>query len=110
MSESSGCCGRKALGTVQSSSKKNLTEQHSEKWLARTIQYLNDCKYFREATNSGLLKPPQFEEPTEFYQLPTYKWFLTAYVQHILPRIDDEGINHLHLWQHNQDGLHQESG
>lgn len=50
---------------------------------------MNDCKYFREAANSGLLKPPQFEEPPEFYQLLTYKWFLTAYVQDILPRIDE---------------------
>lgn len=80
---------QRGLGNSATQLQKKLTEQHSEKWLARTIQYLNDCKYFREAANTGLLKPPRFEEPPEFYQLPTYKWFLTAYVQDILPRIDE---------------------
>ena len=80
---------QRGLGNSASQLQKRLTEQHSEKWLSRTIQYLNDCQYFREAVNTGLLTPPQFEDPPKFTQLPTYKWFLTAYVQDILSRIDE---------------------
>lgn len=80
---------QRGLGNSATQLQKKLQEQHSEKWLSRTIQYLNDCQYFREAANTGILTPPQFEDPPKFTQVPTYKWFLTAYVQDILPRIEE---------------------
>lgn len=46
-------------------------------------------KYFREAANNGLLTPAQFDDLPEFTKLPTYKCFLTVYVQDILPRIEE---------------------
>ena len=80
---------QRGLGNSASQLQKKLEEQHSERWLSKTIHYLNDCQYFKEAANSGLLTPPQFEDPLKFTQLPTYKWFLTVYVQDILPRIEE---------------------
>lgn len=58
---------QRGLGNSATQLQKKLTEQHSQKWLARTIQYLNDCQYFRQAASSDLLKLPQFDEPPEFY-------------------------------------------
>ena len=80
---------QRGLGNSASQLQKKIEEQHSERWLARTIQYLNDCQYFREAAKTGLLTPSQFEDPPDFVKLPTSKWFLTVYVQDILPRIDE---------------------
>ena len=45
---------RRGLGNSATQLQRTLTEQHSERWLVRTIQYLNDCKHFRDASNIGL--------------------------------------------------------
>ena len=45
---------RRGLGNSATQLQRKLTEQHSERWLVRTIQYLNDCKNFRDASNIGL--------------------------------------------------------
>ena len=57
-----------------------ISEQHGEKCLQRSIQYLTECKYFKESSNSGLILPKSFEEPPAFVPVPKYKWFLTVYV------------------------------
>ena len=80
---------QRGLGNSATQLQKKLTEQHSEQWLACTIHYLNDCKYFRDACSSGLITSPKFEEPPEYIPVPTYKWFLTAYAQDILPRMEE---------------------
>ncbi len=80
---------QRGLGNSATQLQKKLTEQHSEQWLGRTIQYLNDCKHFREAFKVGLIACPKFEDPPDFIQVPTYKWFLTAYAQDILPRMEE---------------------
>ena len=45
---------QRGLGNSATQLQRKLTEQHSERWLVRTIQYLNDCKHFRDASNIGL--------------------------------------------------------
>ena len=80
---------QRGLGNSATQLQRKLTEQHSERWLVRTIQYLNDCKHFRDASTIGLINCPKFEDPPEYIPLPSYKWFLTAYVQDILPRIEE---------------------
>ena len=80
---------QRALGNSATQLQRKLTEQHSERWLVRTIQYLNDCKHFRDASSIGLITCPKFQDPPEYILLPSYKWFLTAYVQDILPRIEE---------------------
>ena len=80
---------QRGLGNSLTQLQRKLTEQHSERWLVRMIQYLNDCKHFRDASTIGLINCPKFEDPPEYIPLPSYKWFLTAYVQDILPRIEE---------------------
>lgn len=80
---------QRGLGNSATQLQKKLTEQHSEQWLKCTIQYLYDCKYFRDASNVGLITCPKFEDPPEHIPVPTYKWFLTAYAQDILPRMEE---------------------
>lgn len=80
---------QQGLGNSATQLQRKLTEQHSERWLVHTIQYLNDCKHFRDASNIGLITCPKFEDPPEYIPLPSYKWFLTAYVQDILPSIEE---------------------
>ena len=80
---------QRGLGNSATQLQKKLTEQHSEQWLKCTIHYLNDCKYFRDASNVGLITCPKFEDPPEYIPVPTYKWFLTAYAQDILPRMEE---------------------
>ena len=38
------------LGNSATQLQRKLPEQHSERWLVRTIKYLNDCKHFRDAS------------------------------------------------------------
>ncbi|CAH3176619.1 unnamed protein product [Porites lobata] len=45
---------QRGLGNSATQLQRKLTEQHSERWLVRMIQYLNDCKHFRDASNIGL--------------------------------------------------------
>ena len=80
---------QRGLGNSATQQQKKLTVQHSEQWLKCTIQYLNDCKYFRDASNVGLITCPKFEDRPEYIPVPTYKWFLTAYAQDILPRMEE---------------------
>ena len=65
-----------------------MHEQHSEKWLQKSVQYLTEGKYFAEASKSGLILAQDFEEPPQFVPVPKYKWFLTVYVQDMMSRAD----------------------
>ena len=45
---------QRGLGNSATQLQRKLTEQHSKRWLVRTIQYLNESKHFRDASNIGL--------------------------------------------------------
>ena len=79
---------QRSLGNSSTVLQKKISEQHGEKWLQRSIQYLTECKYFKESSDSGLILPQSFEEPPAFVPVPKYKWFLTVYVQDIMARVD----------------------
>ncbi|CAB3985036.1 Hypothetical predicted protein [Paramuricea clavata] len=79
---------QRSLGNSSTVLQKKLSEQHSEKWLQKSIQYLTECKFFAEASKSGLIIAKEFEEPPKFVPVPKYKWFLTVYVQDIMSRVD----------------------
>ena len=79
---------QRSLGNSSTVLQKKMSEQHGEKWLQNSIQYLTECKYFAEASKSGLIIAKEFEEPPKFVPVPKYKWFLTVYVQDIMSRID----------------------
>ena len=67
---------------------KKMHEQHSEKWLQKSVRYLTEYKYFAEASKSSLILAQHFEEPAQFVPVPKYKWFLMVYVQDIMSRVD----------------------
>ena len=46
--------GNRGLGNSSTQLQKKLTEENSEKWLQKSAQYLTDCKYFTNASKSGL--------------------------------------------------------
>lgn len=52
----------RGLGNSSTQLQKKLTEEHSEKWLQKTTQYLTDCKYFANASKSGLTFPLTLQE------------------------------------------------
>ncbi|CAB4020973.1 Hypothetical predicted protein [Paramuricea clavata] len=79
---------QRSLGNSSTVLQKKMSEQHGEKWLQKSIQYLTECKYFAQASKSGLILAKEFEEPPKFVPVPKYKWFLTVYVQDIMSRID----------------------
>ena len=78
----------RGLGNSSTQLQKKLTEEHSEKWLQKSAQYLTDCKYFANAFKSGLTGPLNFQEPPEFVPVPKYKWLLTVYALDIMARMD----------------------
>ena len=79
---------QRSLGNSSTLLQKKLHEEHSEKWLQKSVQYLTECKYFAEASKCGLILAQDFEEPPKFVPVPKYKWFLTVYVQDIISRAD----------------------
>ena len=78
----------RGLGNSSTQLQKKLTEEHSEKWLQKSAQYLTDCKYFANAFKSGLTGPLNFQEPPEFVPVPKYRWLLTVYAVDIMARMD----------------------
>jgi hypothetical protein len=79
---------QRGLGNSSTQLQKKLTEQHSEKWLQRTIRYVSDCDHFVKASKSGLVTRIEFEEPPTYMPVPKYKWLLTIYAKDVLSRID----------------------
>lgn len=78
----------RGLGNSSTQLQKKLTEEHSERWLQKTAQYLTGCKYFANASKSGLTGPLTFQEPPEFVAVPKYKWLLTVYARDVMARMD----------------------
>ena len=78
----------RGLGNSSTQLQKKLTEEHSEKWLQKSAQYLTDCKYFASASKRGLTGPIKFQEPPEFVPVPKYGWLLTVYALDIMTRMD----------------------
>ena len=78
----------RGLGNSSTQLQKKLTEEHSEKWLQKTAQYLTDCKYFANASKSGLTVPLTLQEPSELVPVPKYRWLLTVYAQDVMARMD----------------------
>ncbi|KAK3726392.1 hypothetical protein QZH41_016260, partial [Actinostola sp. cb2023] len=79
---------QRGLGNSSTQLQKKLTEEHSEKYMQRTAQYLTECKYFATASRSGLIGTIDIQEPPQFVPVPKYRWLLTVYAQDIMARID----------------------
>ena len=79
---------QRGLGNSSTQLQKKLNEEHSEKYLQQSAQYLTECKYFSRPSRIGLTSTIQFKEPPQFNAVPKYKWFLTVYAQDILSRMD----------------------
>ena len=79
---------QRGLGNSSTQLQKKLTEEHSEKYLQRSAQYLTECQYFARASRSGLTDTIHFQEPPQFMPVPKYKWLLTVYAQDIMTRIE----------------------
>ena len=78
----------RGLGSSLTQLQKKLTEEHSEKWLHESAQYLTDCKYLANASKCSLTGPVKFQEPPELVPVPKYKWLLTVYALDIMVRMD----------------------
>ena len=79
---------QRGLGNSSTQLQKKLTEQHSERWLQKTAQYLTECQYFARASQRGLTDPITFQDPPQFAPLPKYRWLLTVYTHDLMSRID----------------------
>ena len=72
------------LGNSPSSLQLKLQEIHSEEWIRKTIQYLDDCRRHKTRTNMfSSLQPTDYDEAPPFKCLPTYKWFLAVYIRDV---------------------------
>ncbi|EDO29623.1 predicted protein [Nematostella vectensis] len=60
----------RGLGNSSSMLQKKLTEQHSEKWLQKTIHYLTECAHYNKAAERHLVSRPNYEEPPTFNPPP----------------------------------------
>ena len=78
---------QRGFGNSSTQLQKKLTEQHSEKWLHKTAQYLTECQYFAKASQRGLPHPLTFQDPPQFGPLPKYRWLLAVYAQDLMSRI-----------------------
>ena len=63
-------------------------EIHSEEWIHKTIQYLDDCRHHKTRTNMfSSLQPTNYDEAPPFKCLLTYKWFLAVYIRDVWSRL-----------------------
>lgn len=78
---------QRSLGNSSTLLQKIVTEQHSETWMQRVMQYLTDCKYYSDACTRGI-RAPNVEDPPTFRPPPKASWFLTVYALDIMKRRD----------------------
>ena len=65
-----GLLRQRGSGNSSSQIKNKLTEQHSEEWTMKTIQYLSQCQGFSLATTTGLIVQKTFENPPDLAPIP----------------------------------------
>ncbi|KAK9976393.1 hypothetical protein ABG768_021598, partial [Culter alburnus] len=76
----------RTLGNSVTQLYKKLSEEHSEAWTQRVLQYLTACEPF---TRSTVIPPPVFAEPPPLPALPKPKWLLAVYARDVLMRLDE---------------------
>jgi len=76
----------RGLGNSVTQLHKKLSEQHSEDWLTRTLQYFTACQPFSQ---SSLVTAHTVAKPPEQPSLPKPQWLLSVYVRDVLSRLDD---------------------
>jgi hypothetical protein len=78
----------RTLGNSTTALHHNLLELHSEEWLRRALQYLDDCNNHRLGRQSQGLAPLDYAEAPPFKPLPCSQWFLAAYIRDVWTRLD----------------------
>ncbi|XP_053384278.1 uncharacterized protein LOC123536813 [Mercenaria mercenaria] len=80
---------QRGLGNSASQLQIKLEEQHSEKWLQKTIHYLSACRVYKQASKKGLITSVFFQDPPTRIAVPKYKWFQLVYCQDVMRRADE---------------------
>ncbi|KAG9278289.1 hypothetical protein AMEX_G6133, partial [Astyanax mexicanus] len=62
-----------------------LREQHSEAWMASTLQYLAVCKKFQVAG----VEAPSIAPPPPMVPIPSHHWLLTVHAEDVRMRIGE---------------------
>ena len=75
----------RGLGNSATQLSKKIREQHTDRWMEATVQYLSACEIFR----NRLVVPPAFPKPPEQPAIPKPRWFMTVYAQDVLGRLDE---------------------
>ena len=65
-----------------------LMEMHSETWIRRNIEYLNDCQNHKKALQRLSRPPCEYAKADMFRIIPNAKSFLAAYVRDVWTRLD----------------------
>ncbi|XP_071963285.1 uncharacterized protein [Antedon mediterranea] len=79
----------RGFGNSPSQLRQQVLEQHARRWNERVALYLQDCKKFCDARDSGLITAPKFDQVSEMIPVPSVKWFLTIYSNDVMRRIDE---------------------
>ena len=65
-----------------------LFELHSEHWMGRNVEYLEDCSKYKNGI-AGLQNPDTiFDKADKFRVVPSARWFLSCYVRDVWARLD----------------------
>jgi hypothetical protein len=80
---------QRGLGNGTTMMYKKLCEQHGEIWLKKTSHYLTDAKAFKDATKSGLINLPSFQEPPSHPPVPSPKWLFHIYGRDVMARLQE---------------------
>ncbi|XP_078802180.1 uncharacterized protein LOC105353958 isoform X2 [Oryzias latipes] len=80
---------QRGLGNSSSQIRKKVQESHSEVWLKKTVQYLQDCKHIKGAVEKGLISPVTFSPPLPMPTVPDHRWLMQVYAQDVLQRLTE---------------------
>lgn len=78
----------RTLGNSTSAFRNNILELHSEEWLQKMTNYLQDCIRHRDGIASMMSSPPTYQPVQEFKAIPTAQWFLSTYARDVMSRMD----------------------
>ena len=78
----------RTLGNSPSSVQNSIAELHSENWMRRSTQYMQDCQRHSKGVSTLLGSDQIYPQLPNFAPVPSKKWFLTSYTLDVLSRIE----------------------